>query len=81
MTTVYWKCRVRDHSAQQRRGATTHVLICKAGLVFTELWIERLLSFAKNHGMNQNESECAFPEGGQENKMVWATHQPVRLRI
>jgi hypothetical protein len=34
-------------------SATTNVLICKAGMVFTDLWIERLGNFARNHGVQK----------------------------
>jgi CheY-like chemotaxis protein len=34
-------------------SASTNVLICKAGLLFTDLWIERLENFARNHGVQK----------------------------
>ncbi len=34
-------------------STSTNVLIYKGGLVFTELWVERLRNFAKNHGVQK----------------------------
>jgi hypothetical protein len=63
-------------------SASTNVLICKAGLVFTELWIERLLNFAKNHGV-QKRVRVRVPQWAVKGaKLVWAGehHSPISPR-
>jgi hypothetical protein len=48
----------------------TNVLICKSGLVFTELWIERLRNFAKNHGL-QKRVRVRVPEWAAKGNSVF----------
>jgi hypothetical protein len=34
-------------------SSSTNALIFKAGMVFTDLWVERLGNFARNHGVQR----------------------------
>jgi CheY-like chemotaxis protein len=52
-------------------SASTNVLICKAGMVFTELWIERLMNFARNHGVQKRVRVRVPVWGSGGDKMVW----------
>jgi putative two-component system response regulator len=52
-------------------SASTNVLICRAGTVFTELFIERLMNFARNHGVQKRVRVRVPVWGSAGDKMVW----------